>query len=123
MLSENQARRLLGQCMRVDESYGKDIPTELQTEWSINQGWMQALNLVLEQNTIPIRNDWFYVGGLDELIQKLEELIEDGRIEIVIDGKDHLFGDLNKVDKCYNQPYRVDINRVKLKVYLQFGKD
>ena len=28
-----------------------------------------------------------------------------------------------KVDKCYNQPYKVDINTVKLKVYLQNSKD
>ena len=91
MLSENQIRRLLGQCMRVDEAYGDEIPTELQTEWSINQGWMQALNLVLEQDTSPIRNDWFYAGSPDEFIKKLEELVEDGKIEMVVDDEGKLF--------------------------------
>jgi len=91
MLSENQVKRLLGQCMRVDEAYGDDVPTGLKTEWSINQGWIQALNLVLEQDTAPIRNDWFYAGSPDELIQKLEELVEDGKIEMVVDDEGKLF--------------------------------
>ena len=91
MLSENQIKRLLGQCVRVREAYGNDIPAELQTEWTANQGWIQALSLVLEEDTTPIRNDWFYAGSPDELIHKLEELVEDGKIEMVVDDEGKLF--------------------------------
>ena len=47
MLSENQIKRLLAHCTKV---YEKD------TENLENKGWCQALNLVLEEDTYPIRN-------------------------------------------------------------------
>ena len=56
MLSENQVKRLLAQCEKVDKVYGDAVPTGLQTEWTTNIGWIQALRLVLEENTYPIRN-------------------------------------------------------------------
>ena len=56
MLSENQVERLLAQCEKVDKAYGNTVPTGLQTEWTKNVGWIQALRLVLEEDTYPIRN-------------------------------------------------------------------
>ena len=56
MLSEDQIKRVLKQCKRVDDRYGDSVPTGLQTEQSINQGWIQALKLVLKESTYPIRN-------------------------------------------------------------------
>ena len=56
MLSENQIKRILEQCKRVDEAFGDTITTGMQTEQSTNQGWIQALKLVLEKSTHPIRN-------------------------------------------------------------------
>ena len=91
MLSENQVRRVLGQCERVDQGYGDSVPSGLQKEWATNIGWMQALRLVLQEDTSPIRNDWFYAGSTDELIKKLEELVEDGKIEMVVDDEGKLF--------------------------------
>ena len=57
MLSENQVRRLLKQCNKVDDTYGYDVPSELEGEQARNQGWCQALRLVLEKDTYPIRKD------------------------------------------------------------------
>ena len=57
MLSKFQVRRLLKQCERVDSAFGDAIPTGLQTEWSRNIGWIQALRLVLQEDTYPIRKD------------------------------------------------------------------
>ncbi len=93
MLSENQVRRILAQCERVDQSYGniENVPSELQPECSINKGWMQALRLVLKENTEPIRNDWFYAGSTEDLIKKLDELVESGQIEMVVDDQGKLF--------------------------------
>jgi hypothetical protein len=48
MLSENQVKRVLAHCTRVHE---KD-PGNLE-----NKGWCQALSLVLEKDTYPIRKD------------------------------------------------------------------
>ena len=56
MLSENQVKRLLKQCERIDSSFGDAIPTGLQTAWARNEGWIQALRLVLKKDTYPIRN-------------------------------------------------------------------
>ena len=56
MLSENQIKRLLKQCERVDSAFGDAIPTGLQTAWARNEGWIQALRLTLEKDTYPIRN-------------------------------------------------------------------
>ena len=91
MLSENQVRRILAQCERVDQSYGDNIPSGLQAEWAINKGWMQALRLVLKENTEPIRDDWFYAGSTEDLIKKLDELVESGKIEMVVDDEGKLF--------------------------------
>ena len=50
MLNQSQIKRLLKQCERIDSAYGDAIPTGLQTAWSRNIGWIQALRLVLEVN-------------------------------------------------------------------------
>ena len=55
MLSEDQVKRILEQCKRVDNAFGDSIATGAQTEQSINQGWIQALKLVLKESTYPIR--------------------------------------------------------------------
>ena len=61
MLAESQIKRILKQCERVNEAIEDDIDfsklTKLQTAWARNIGWIQALNLVLEQDTYPIRKD------------------------------------------------------------------
>ena len=57
MLSKTQIKRLLKQCERVDLAFGDAIPTGLQTAWARNEGWIQALRLVLQQDTYPIRKD------------------------------------------------------------------
>ena len=57
MLSKPQVKRLLKQCERVDSAFGDAIPTGLQTAWARNEGWIQALRLVLQQDTYPIRKD------------------------------------------------------------------
>ena len=57
MLSKFQVRRLLKQCERVDSAFGDAIPTGLQTAWARNEGWIQALRLVLQEDTYPIRKD------------------------------------------------------------------
>mgnify|MGYP003145887433 FL=1 len=91
MLSENQVRRILGQCERVNQSYGDNIPEHLDKEFARNEGWMQALRLVLKENTEPIRSDWFYAGSTEELIKKLEELVDEGKIEMVVNDDGKLF--------------------------------
>ena len=57
MLAEIQVKRLLKQCERVDSAFGDAIPTGLQTAWARNEGWIQALRLVLQEDTYPIRKD------------------------------------------------------------------
>ena len=57
MLTQNQVKRLLKQCERVDSAFGDSIPTGLQTAWARNEGWIQALRLVLQEDTYPIRKD------------------------------------------------------------------
>ena len=57
MLSKFQVRRLLRQCERVDLAFGDAIPAGLQTAWARNEGWIQALRLVLQEDTYPIRKD------------------------------------------------------------------
>ena len=47
MLSENQVKRLLKQC---EKDY-KSLPKKS------TRGWIQALRLVLEEDTYPIRKD------------------------------------------------------------------
>ena len=95
MLSENQVRRILAQCEKVDKSFKKENMSgdegPLYFDMCRNEGWMQALRLVLKENTEPIRNDWFYAGSAEELIKKFEELVESGRIEMVVDDEGKLF--------------------------------
>jgi len=61
MLAESQIKRILKQCERVNEAIEDDADLsklkQLQTAWARNIGWIQALNLVLEQDTYPIRKD------------------------------------------------------------------
>jgi hypothetical protein len=95
MLSENQVRRILAQCQKVDESFkseemcGDEGP--IYFDMCRNEGWIQALHLVLQENTTPIRKDWFYAGSTQELITKLEELVDEGKIEMVVDDNGKLF--------------------------------
>ena len=95
MLSENQVRRILAQCEKVDQSFKeKEMCGDegsIYFDMCRNEGWMQALRLVLKENTEPIRNDWFYAGSPEELIKKLEELVESGRIEMVVNDEGKLF--------------------------------
>ncbi|MAH43572.1 hypothetical protein CL614_07705, partial [archaeon] len=77
MLAEDQVKRLLAQCERVDEGYGDSVPTALQTEWSTNIGWIQALRLVLQKDTYPIRKDSLYYSP-EELLEEIERLVEKG---------------------------------------------
>ena len=59
MLSENQVKRLLKQCEDVDDTYkdmcGDEGPKYF--DYTRNKGWIQALRLVLEEDTYPIRKD------------------------------------------------------------------
>ena len=59
MLSENQVKRLLKQCEDVNDTYkdmcGHEGPRYF--DFTRNKGWVQALRLVLEENTYPIRKD------------------------------------------------------------------
>jgi len=48
MLNENQVKRLLKQCESANDSQPKN---------DVWQGWIQALRLVLEEDTYPIRKD------------------------------------------------------------------
>tara|TARA_R100000808_G_C2036523_1_gene77991 strand:- start:173 stop:367 length:195 start_codon:yes stop_codon:yes gene_type:complete len=58
MLSENQVKRLLKQCENVDETYADICKNEGpgHLDYQRNKGWVQALRLVLEKDTYPIRN-------------------------------------------------------------------
>ena len=60
MLSSLQIERVLKQCEKIHAAYG-DVantsgPIELQWDWARNQGWCEALRLVLECDTKSIRN-------------------------------------------------------------------
>ena len=90
MLIENQVKRLLAQCERVDQGYGDSVPTGLQTEWATNIGWIQALRLVLQEDTYPIRKDSLYHSP-EELLKEIERLVEEGQIEMVVDDDGKLF--------------------------------
>ena len=62
MLGENQVKRLLKHCEKIDNQWNKEykdnVPMniELAKERHRNEGWTQALRLVLEKNTYPISN-------------------------------------------------------------------
>ena len=90
MLAKNQIERVLAQCERVDKGYGDAIPTSLQTEWATNIGWIQALRLVLQEDTYPIRKDALYYSP-EELLREIERLVEEGEIEMVVDDDGKLF--------------------------------
>ena len=57
MLSENQVRRLLKQCDKVDDSYGYDVPSELELVAEVNRLKRQTgeLELMLEEGETYIR--------------------------------------------------------------------
>ena len=90
MLTENQVKRILAQCENVDKEYGDAVPTSLQTEWATNIGWIQALRLVLQEDTYPIRKDSLYYSP-EELLKEIERLVEEGQIEMVVDDNGKLF--------------------------------
>ena len=90
MLVENQIRRILAQCENVDRGYGDAVPTSLQTEWATNIGWIQALRLILQEDTYPIRKDSLYYSP-EELLKEIERLVEEGQIEMVVDDEGKLF--------------------------------
>ena len=90
MLVENQIRRILAQCENVDRGYGDAVPTSLQTEWATNIGWIQALRLVLQKDTYPIRKDSLYYSP-EELLKEIERLVGTGEIEMVVDDEGKLF--------------------------------
>ena len=90
MLNENQVKRILAQCKRVDQGYGDAVPTGLQTEWSTNIGWIQALRLVLQEDTYPIKKTSLHYSP-EELLLEIERLIETGQIEMVVDDEGKLF--------------------------------
>jgi len=61
MLSPLQITRLLEHCEKIDENYTKIEEEEGSIPYGnedriMNQGWIQALRLVCENNTYPIRN-------------------------------------------------------------------
>ena len=90
MLVENQIRRILAQCENVDRGYGDAVPTSLQTEWATNIGWIQALRLVLQEDTYPIRKDALYYSP-EEVLAEIDRLVEEGQIEMVVDDDGKLF--------------------------------
>jgi hypothetical protein len=59
MLNEKQVKRLLKQCEDVNDTYkdmcGDEGPKYF--DYTRNKGWIQALRLVLEEDTYPIRRD------------------------------------------------------------------
>ena len=58
MLAESQIKRVLEQCLNVNKSYEGSNPQEVadfkDNDYYVNVGWIQALNLVMEQSTHPI---------------------------------------------------------------------
>jgi len=60
MLGEAQVQRLLFHCNKIDKHYkALKLSGDEQTmhnEMKVNEGWCQALRLVLQENTYPISN-------------------------------------------------------------------
>ena len=54
MLSENQVKRLLKHCENMEADGGEVFPGLDADGWMY---WCQALRLVLEEDTYPIRKD------------------------------------------------------------------
>ena len=55
MLSKNQIKRLLTHCKRTDKQLFKTLFT--RNEWIRNQGWIEALTLVLNGDETTINNN------------------------------------------------------------------
>ena len=60
MLGENQVKRLLKHCEKIEVEYDKLAPCDVSNAEYFNsmrnEGWCEALRLVLEKNTHPISN-------------------------------------------------------------------
>ena len=56
MLSKNQLMRVREQCLKVNDSCNAnpDVIDFQDNDYYVNLGWIQALNLALEQDTSPI---------------------------------------------------------------------
>ena len=58
MLAKSQIERVLEQCLKVKKSYEDTTPQAvadfMDNDYYVNVGWIQALNLVMEQSTHPI---------------------------------------------------------------------
>ena len=58
MLGESQIKRVREQCLKVNQSYEDANPQEVSdfkdNDYYVNIGWIQALNLVMEESTHPI---------------------------------------------------------------------
>ena len=65
MLSENQVRRILAQCERVDQSYGDNIPSGLQAEWAINKGWTDCPRYIYDTLDYDVLDS--YLSTLEEV--------------------------------------------------------
>jgi hypothetical protein len=90
MLVKNQVKRILQQCENIDKGYGNVVPTGLQTEWATNIGWIQALRIVLQEDSYPIRKDTLHYSP-EELLREIERLVDEGQIEMVVDDEGKLF--------------------------------
>ena len=58
MLAESQIKRVLEQCLNVNKSYEDSTTQEVSdfkdNDYYVNVGWLQALNLIMEQSTHTI---------------------------------------------------------------------
>ena len=55
MLSKNQIKRLLTHCKKIDKQLFNKLFT--RNEWIHNQGWIDALTLVLNGNETTVNNN------------------------------------------------------------------
>ena len=61
MLSENQVKRILAQCKEVKKAFDGErhrltVPASLQRSQAKNEGWIEALKLVVDGDPKSIRN-------------------------------------------------------------------
>ena len=61
MLSENQVKRILAQCKEVKKAFDGErhrltVPASLQRSQAKNEGWIEALQLVVNGDTKSVRN-------------------------------------------------------------------
>jgi hypothetical protein len=79
-LGENQITRVLEQCLKVNESYnaGPETLDFQDNDYYVNLGWIQALKLVLQQDTSPIATTSLknYEKGYNILMQFWEHIPE-----------------------------------------------